>query len=455
MSESRKRRGWLLAGLAVALAAVLAVAGVATRAARSQGEADRKGLDAPPPGVAVTVERVTARPVKQTVRAVGTLYGYEEVTISAKVEGRALKAHRDVGDVVRPGETLLELDPIDYELAVREARCSLELELAKLGLEKLPGSEFSPDDLPSVKRALANQRNASSRRGIYARLANGAASAEDRNAVERDFYVAAADLALARFEARATRAAARLRAAALDTALQKVKDARVTAPGELTAGPVPVRVLEGGLKLPMEYVVCQRSVAEGDMVRIFMMPNTPGMNPSLFKLALDRVLKLQAQVPERHRAVVRKGQAVEVEVEAYPGRTFRGVVSRIAPMVDRASRSFQVEVLVPNPKRELSPGNFARAVLAVGTDGAARTVPEEAVVSFAGTTKVFVVRGDVAHAVRVRLGATIEVEGLRGRRAWVVVVGDVPAGALVVTSGATQLADGTPVRVRREEGRAR
>jgi len=55
------------------------------------------------------------------------------VTITPEVEGRVLKIHHDVGDTVRPGDTLLELDPADFRLAVAEARRGLERELAKLG----------------------------------------------------------------------------------------------------------------------------------------------------------------------------------------------------------------------------------------------------------------------------------------------------------------------------------
>ena len=61
---------------------------------------------------------MTARSVRRTVSAVGSLYGRDEVNITPKVEGRVVKIHRDVGDVVRPGDVLLEIDPTDYQLAV-------------------------------------------------------------------------------------------------------------------------------------------------------------------------------------------------------------------------------------------------------------------------------------------------------------------------------------------------
>src|SRR5262245_783769 len=60
--------------------------------------------------VVVTTEPVTPRPVRRTVTVVGSLFGRDEVTITPKVEGRIVKIHHDVGDAVKPGEVLLEID---------------------------------------------------------------------------------------------------------------------------------------------------------------------------------------------------------------------------------------------------------------------------------------------------------------------------------------------------------
>jgi multidrug efflux pump subunit AcrA (membrane-fusion protein) len=157
------------------------------------------------PAVAVVLEPVTARAVRRAVHVVGPLYGREEVTITPKVEGRVLKIHHDVGDVVKPGDTLLELDPVDYRLAATEARRGLELELAKLGLKELPTSTFDVNRLPSVVRAVALERNAATRRDRVLRLGSGgASSAEEREQIATDFEVARANLHAAVLEAEAT-----------------------------------------------------------------------------------------------------------------------------------------------------------------------------------------------------------------------------------------------------------
>jgi multidrug efflux pump subunit AcrA (membrane-fusion protein) len=68
------------------------------------------------------------------------------------------------------------------------------------------------------------------------------------------------------------------------------------------------------------------------------------------------------------------------------------------------------------------------------------TVPPEAVVSFAGVTKLFVVEADLVKAVEVEVGAR--------EKDWVEVRGAVKPEARVVTSGQTQLVDGSPIRIR-------
>src|SRR5262249_7421341 len=145
---------------------------------------------------------------------------------------------------------------------------------------------------------------------------------------------------------------------------------------------------------------------------------------------------------------IEPGQAVRVHVEAYAGETFPGCVARVMPLVDRASRTFQVEVWVRNHDRRLRTGSFTRAEVLTALDDRALAGPEEALVTSAGVTKVFVVRDDRAFAVPVRTGQAVEFrEGGRTRR-WVEARGALKAGQSVVTSGASQLADATPVRIR-------
>jgi RND family efflux transporter MFP subunit len=152
------------------------------------------------------------------------------------------------------------------------------------------------------------------------------------------------------------------------------------------------------------------------------------------------VLKLRAAVPETFVAAVRVGQAVEVRVDGFPDRVFAGRVTRVNPTVDPLNRTFQVEAVVPNCGGLLKAGGFARAAVLTHTDGAVKTVPPTALVTFAGVTKVYVADGAKAKAVEVQVG--------QRDREWVEVIGPVPDDAKVIVTGLSQLVDGSPIRVR-------
>lgn len=392
--------------------------------------------------VAVAVEPVTVRPVHRAVGVVGSLYGRDEVALTPKVEGRVLRIHRDVGDIVKPGELLLEIDPTDYQLAVTEARRSLDLELARLGLKEPPAADFDVRTMPAVTRAAAMAQNATARSERLRKLAGGAASAEDREQAETDLAVARSNYHQAVIDGEAIVAAVRHRQALLETAWQRLRDTRVVVPGATKAPEViAAGYTESASAAPAEFVISERSANEGEIVRTMAM----GQTATLFRLVVDRPLKLQAAVPERHAAEVNVGQSVELEAECAPGQKVQAAVARVNPAVDRSSRTFQVEIHVPNADRRLRAGSFARASILTRIDPQARTVPEEAIVRFAGVTKVFTIRDGKAREIPVVVG----VNGSEKSRAWVEITGgDLPADAAVVTSGQSQLSEGAPVRLK-------
>jgi len=387
--------------------------------------------------IGVTVAPVTVRRVVRTVEVVGTFSGYEEVTIAAKVSGPALRVFHDVGDLVRPGEVLVEIDPTDHQLDVLQARRALEADLAKLGVTAMPGPDFDVQQLPSVVRATKVEENAWRRYERAERLRN-TLSQDEVEQLATDYQVAKAARQQAILDAQGTLASARLKQVTLQIAEQRLKDTKVVVPTPTNLPAVPGE--------PIEYVVAQRKIAEGEMVK-----DSPGSSANVFELVLDKILKFQGAVPERYGSQVKVGQKVEMRVEAYPDQVFQGTISRLNPTVDRASRTFQIEALVSNPQRLLKPGGFAKAAILTQVDPSAKTVPVSALVSFAGTTKVFAVQDGVARAVAVEPGLNIDVPTDPHDRRWVEVRGELAPGTPVVTSGFDKLADGMAVAIRQVE----
>lgn len=416
----------------LSIASVLVLAAVSLSGCHSKTATpdglDTKAANPQAAPVPVRVAAVTVRPVQRRVSVVGTLHGFEKIVVTPKIEGRVHATHVDVGDRVAPNAVLLDIDPTDYQLAVEESERALEQELSRLGLTKLPGPDFDIERLPAVQRANLLLENAKRQYDRQEKLvATKAAAIQSFEQAETDLKVADASLRQARFDAQTALATVKHRQSVLSLARQKLSETQVKAPGSI-GSPQAGRAYS--------FVVAKRMASAGEIVRAF--PSTP-----VYELVMDDVLKLHILVPERYMSQVKLGLDAEIHVEAYPTEVFPGKLARINPTVDPQSRSFDVEVHVPNPDHRLKHGGFAKGDVIVGTADNALTIPLEAVTRFAGVSKVFKVRDNTAAEVEVTIGT-------QGPD-WVEALGGLQAGDIVVTSGQSRLANGTRVEVRQSD----
>lgn len=149
---------WLLPVL-VLLAAALAVAAlVVTREPPARAETGE------PPARLVRTAEVSRDEHRVTIRATGTVTPAREVTLRAEVSGRVERVHERLrpGAVVAAGDTLVYIDPTDFQAAVAEAEARLAQAQAELALERgrseVAAAEFDAyaDDLgAAVDRSLA------------------------------------------------------------------------------------------------------------------------------------------------------------------------------------------------------------------------------------------------------------------------------------------------------------
>lgn len=397
--------------------------------------------------VAVRLQPVVTQPVQRSVDVTGTLYGNEETTISAKVSGRIASIARDMGDRCRAGELLLQIDRTDYELAHRQKELAVREVLAKLGLEYLPTGDFDPATVPTVQQAKLKAENAEAKYNRGRQLHEQTPplmSDQDFADLKTAFEVAKSDYDVALLTARSLLNEARSLQAQADMARQTLADASVLAPK-------PIVATDNAASQPgteQSYAIAARLVSVGEYVR----EGTP-----LFRLIDDDPIKLRAAVPERYAADVNVGQAAKVRVEAYADE-FTGRVTRINPQIDPASRTFTVEVLIPNSAHRLKAGAFARASVLTRVDDRVVFVPREAVVNFAGVSKVFTVGADgkaIEHAVEVNDAAPVSRDATRRASAsgdheldLVEVIRGLDGTESVVVEGASKLATGVTTKQR-------
>lgn len=373
----------------------------------------------------VTAEPIGYRSVQQTVEAVGTLHGYEEVSLSAKVEGRVTKIHYDLSSRVNPGELLIEIDTTDAKLAVSQAERNLQAELAKSGFTSVPSENEDLSKLPTVVSARLRYELA---RTQYERLqtlrSTNSIAQEDLEKARSDTLVLESEWKNQLLVAKSAAAMARLKNADLAIAQQRLADTQIRAP-------VPTIYAN---EADQFYRVSQRLVSEGTMLRV---------GTEVMKIVLGDTLKLRLSVPEAYGNAVQVGQKVEV-MTAANDRPSIGTVARISPAVDRSTRTFLVEVEVPNRNGALKPGGFAKANISIAVNERATTIPLAGLYSFAGINKLFLIEQGVAREIQVTIGEQTS--------NWVEITSPpLPADAMVITSGQRMLSDGKPVTIRDPE----
>ena len=427
-TNARRRR--IILPCCVLFASLLAAPGC-DKGTEGQQQAQKKET----PAVEVSVVPVRVGELQRYASVTGTLHGEEEAAISAKVSGRVITIRKDVGDRVAPGEVLAELEKTDYELMVRQRELGLMEVLAKIGLKELPPPDYDPTRIPTVERAKLQADNAVAQlnRSKQLHQQNPPLISDQEFAnVETAAAVAQSNYEVELLAAQGLAAEARARKADLDLAHQSLIAATIRAPQprqlaqqNQPATTAPATRQSAGAE--NSYGVSSRMVSVGEFVK----EGTP-----VFRLVDDDPIKLRATAPERFVASIRNGQAVRVRVEAYD-REFTGHVSRTNPQIDPLNRMFQFEVIVENPERLLKPGGFARASVETAIDDKVVFVPHRAVSTFAGVSKVFVVRDGKAAEAIVEMGQRVNddveiVKGLKGTEQ-------------IAVTGVNRLTNGSPV----------
>lgn len=163
--------------------------------------------------------------------------------------------------------------------------------------------------------------------------------------------------------------------------------------------------------------------------------------------ALDPVY-VDFSLPERRIAEVAIGQTVEVQVAAYPERTFSGTIQAINAAVDRGSRNIQVRAELGNPEQLLRPGMFAQVGVVLATQESVLMLPRQAI--------AFNTYGDSVLQIEMQDDATIvqrrQVRTGAVRDQDVVILDGLAAGDRVVLAGHVKLRNGQAVQIVADPG---
>lgn len=390
---------------------VVVVAAAFTSCSKAQGGAQARSRDDGPKPV--QVEKVRQESVRRAVEVVGTLAAVDEVTVSAEAEGRVSRLLADLGDRVRAGQPLVELDREKPQYQLDQQKAALGRALAKFGANdtgRLPPIEKTPD----VQKAQAE-------------LAQARQSYERAQELRRRELVSKQTIDDAETTLQSKQAS-------YEAALQNARNLRADIDASEAAMRLADRQLrDTAIRAPFDGYIQKRLVSLGEYVKV--------QTPVMAVVKIDP-LKVTAEIPEKMAPWIKVDQPVELRVDAYPDKPISGKVSRISPAVNTATRAFPFEALVPNGEGRLKPGTFARVHLETALVDQVLTLPYAALQYRYGVNRAFVVEGDrlAAHELKIgdRIGDRVEI------------IGGVKAGDQVALTDVDKLADGVKVSVGRK-----
>jgi len=393
--------------LAPTLLLALVIAGGCSKAHTSSVLGDSAN---PTPVRFYTVSEETAR---RRIQAVGSLYAFEESTLSSQVEGRVAEVLADIGDNVKQGQVLVTIDPQELQYEVERQRGLVTQVRAQLGIGPNDPPPSDPKKLASVQRAEADLFDADHK---YARAQQ----------MYRDNLISQQQLDEAASRFQSTKAT-------YTVALQEVDRLKaLLISSEASEKLAEKKLGDAAIRAPFLGAIKTRSVHPGEYLRV--------QSPVLVLVRTDR-LRARLEVPERWAGWVKDGATVDLHVEAFPGETFQGKIARINPSVSLDSRTFEAEALLANPDGRLKPGFFLQASIPSEKEDNTIFLPEQAVSYRYGVYKVFLLAGNRVTERQIRPAGQTEdehgrrfevAEGLKpGDRVAMAVSGDLHEGSVV------------------------
>ncbi|MBE9488588.1 MAG: efflux RND transporter periplasmic adaptor subunit [Bacteroidetes bacterium] len=177
---------------------------------------------------------------------------------------------------------------------------------------------------------------------------------------------------------------------------------------------------------PINGVVTERMYDEGDLY-------SPSVGRILTVMQMNKV-KVRVNVSEEYFPRVKMGMPVNIHLEVYPNKIFKGNVTLIYPALDATTRTFMVEITIPNKSLTLRPGMYSRVSLNFGNIERI-LIPDVAVQKQIGSNEhySFVIKDSIAERRVIKRGRIVgdKIEILSG----------INEGESVVIAGGQRLLD--------------
>jgi RND family efflux transporter MFP subunit len=313
------------------------------------------------------VIEVTRSDGKSELELPGNIEANTEAPILARADGYLKRRMADIGDRVRAGQPLAEIEAPEVDQQIRQAQAALQQ--ARAGLDQAQANYEQGKSNMELARVTAQRWASLAAQGVVSKQENDQYQAQYQSQTAN---VNALEKAIAAQRSNITAAEANL------ARLDEIQSYRV-------------------VKAPFDGVITQRNVDVGALVN--------SANTLLFRIAQTGTLRLYVNVPEASAKSIRAGQAARISVASLPGRHFSGTVSRTTGSLDPATRTLLMEIQVPNGDGALLPGMYATVDFNSVQANAPLLIPGDTLVILGKGTLVAVVKPDhTVHMQPIQIG---------------------------------------------------
>ena len=307
----------------------------------------------------------TVSPQKTTIRRTSsqpaTVRAWHEAELFSKVAGYASKVTADIGDVVKVGQILMQID-------IPEITKTYERQQAELSLLEHKREQFQAS--VGVARAELDALKSEYNR-VQVLIKTKAVSQRIGDETKSRYESAKARLVVSEAEVKSAASSVLV--------------------GRKTLEETEIMMQYASLKAPFAGIVTQRSVDPGDLVR--NKASSGDSRGPLFTVSRVDILRVTVPIPERDAVWVEKGDTARMDFPALPGETLTNLVARRSGRLDPQTRTMTVEVDIPNTNGRLIPGMYCKVEI-IMQEKLALVVPSEAV--------RFDLTGDVSHVYVVK-----------------------------------------------------
>lgn len=370
----------------------------------------------------VTSVKVRRASADSVVSLPGTLSALVESSIYARAAGYVRKRYADIGDRVKEGQLLAEIDAPELDQQVAQARAALSQ--AGQQMSQARASLVQAESQRDLAKLTAERYNNLVTRGAVAR--------QDADTQQSNF--------------RTSQALVEAQAAGVQATAENVKQAQANLD----------RVVDmqqyKSVKTPFAGIVTARNIDTGALISASgagqgqSSMSTGGAQSAtgneMFRIAQFGTIRTLVSVPQANAPGIAVGLPVEIAVNEYPGRVFEGKVTRTTSSLDPNSRTMLVEVQVANRDGKLLPGMYAEVRFHSHRDSPPLLVPGDSLIATNAGIQIAVLKDAPDGARQIHLqpvkvgrdfGAETEIiAGLEGTETVVVNPGDeVREGAMV------------------------